>query len=114
MNGFGVYKIIAGMEKADREVFSSSQKLFGRFRIVRRKHFFTHCIINWWNSLPQDAMRVTNPNGSKKELNVNSWRIDLSKTIALKNSMLLLSWRYICRRRMGGKHLSHISCLEPL
>lgn len=66
MNVFGVYKIIPGMEKADRDVFSFSQKLFGRFRIVRRKHFFTHRIINWWNSLPQDAMGITNLNGSKK------------------------------------------------
>ena len=40
----------------------------GRFRIEKRKYFFTHCIIKLRNSLPQDVVMATNLDGFKRGL----------------------------------------------
>ena len=50
----------------------------GRFRIDKRKYFFTQRIVKLWNSLPQDVVMATNLDGFKRGWWINSWRRRLS------------------------------------
>uniref|UniRef100_K7GG65 Reverse transcriptase domain-containing protein n=1 Tax=Pelodiscus sinensis TaxID=13735 RepID=K7GG65_PELSI len=64
-----VYKIMNGVERADKEkLFISSlyrrtrghqMKLMGsRFKTNKRKFFFTQRVVNLWNSLPEEAVKA--------------------------------------------------------
>uniref|UniRef100_K7EYK2 Reverse transcriptase domain-containing protein n=2 Tax=Pelodiscus sinensis TaxID=13735 RepID=K7EYK2_PELSI len=64
-----VYKIMSGVERADKEkLFISSHnrrtrghqmKLMGsRFKTNKRKFFFTQRVVNLWNSLPEEAVKA--------------------------------------------------------
>ena len=40
----------------------------GRFRIIKKKDFFTQHIVTLWNSLPHDVVMATNLDGFKRGL----------------------------------------------
>ena len=74
-----MYRIVHGMEKVDRETFFSLSQntrtrghpmklIGGRFMTDKRKGFFTQCIVQLWNALPQDVVMATNLDGFKRGL----------------------------------------------